>query len=144
MTAEQAREKLATRTRMPAGLTKRATFARIGVEEAIAFGRVANPATVLLLGVIRLSGTRWVIRRKGWITFDRDACQQLGLVDGDIFYRAARRLKALDILESRGKPGARLEYRLNPNWAKPKAEVIDLAAARKASRVRRKHDGQYG
>jgi hypothetical protein len=49
-------------------------------------------------------------------------------------YRILRQVKADGVLEIRrlNTYGNKVEYRLNPNWAKPKAEVVDLAAVRKA------------
>jgi hypothetical protein len=129
MTAEQVRETLSARVRPPPGLTKKHYFARIGAEEALAIGRLSLAAT-LLLDIIRLSGTRWVRQRDGWLLLNEATLNELGLIDKRARCRTVKRLVVLGFIEVRGNPGGRLEYRLKADWAKPKAEVVDLAAVR--------------
>jgi hypothetical protein len=76
---------------------------------------------------------RWVQRRDGWIVFDRDMRIILGLVARSTCSEAVKRLTDLNFLETRGTPGSRLECRLNPNWAKPKAEIVDLATRKEGA-----------
>jgi hypothetical protein len=87
---------------------------------------------ILHLEMMRLSGTRWAKRRGGWISLNEETLTAIDLTDKSTRYRAVRRLLTLGWLELRGAAGRKPEYRLNPDWAESKAEVIDLAAARKA------------
>lgn len=122
----------ALRNRLPKALRARSSFARVTPEEALAFGKIFDPAATLLLGVLRLSGTNWAKCRDGWMSFDREMLEELGLTNKDARYRAVRRLLACNAIEIRHTPGSRLEYRLRPGWPAPKAEVVDLAAPYKS------------
>jgi hypothetical protein len=102
------------------------------VEGAAVFGRLYDPSAALLLAVVQWSGTRWVRQREGWLVFDRATRLALGLADRLSHCRAAKKLVSAGMIEIRNTPGSRLEYRLNPDWAKPTAEVVDLAAAQNA------------
>jgi hypothetical protein len=57
---------------------------------------------------------------------------ELGLGDRQLRHRAVQRLVAIGYIETRREGQGRLQYRLVPGWWKPKAEVVELAARRKA------------
>jgi hypothetical protein len=116
----------------PRGLARKSGFAQVDQEEIAALGRVCGAFLALHLELIRLSGTRWVQRREGWVSFDRDMRVALGVVARSTYSEAVKRLVDLGFIKARGTPGSRLECRLNPHWAKPKAKVINLAAAKQA------------
>jgi hypothetical protein len=94
---------------------------------------------ILHLEMLRLSGLRWVKRRDGWVSLNQETLEAIELVDKDIRYRAVKRLRAWGWLEVRGAitSGRKLEYRLNSNWTKPEAEVVDFAAVKRAKTKRR-------
>jgi hypothetical protein len=106
----------------------------VGIDAIPAFGRIFSPAVALLLELLRVAGLRSTKKRDGWTPFDLERFEAIGLTDKRVRYRAVRRLLAHDVIEVRQLYGLRFEYRLNPNWAKPKAEVVDLAAQRKKRR----------
>jgi hypothetical protein len=110
------------RTRAPKGLMRRQGFARVSSDEIAILGVAFGPSVALLLEMIRLSGTRWVKRRGGWLSFDREARTTLGLTERSTCSKAVKRLCALGFMEVRGTPGSRLEYRLNPNWAETQSQ----------------------
>lgn len=114
------------RRRSPIDQAQRPGHARVEFEGAAVFGRLFDPAAALLLAIIQWSGTRWAGNRKGWIFFDQAARSVLGLTEKSVHCRAAKKLAVAGMIETRYAPGSLLEYRLNPNWAKPKAEVISL------------------
>jgi hypothetical protein len=70
------------------------------------------------------------------VSLNRETLEAIDLVDKDARYRAVKRLRAWGWLQVRGSStsGRKLEYRLNFDWAKPRAAVIDLAAVRKTQR----------
>jgi hypothetical protein len=77
---------------------------------------------------------RRVQRREGWIRFTQDLVERTGIADKKRRYRVLCRLRAMGVFEVRrlNASGNKVEYRLDPNWAKPRAEVIELAAVRTA------------
>jgi hypothetical protein len=130
-----AKETKPPRVRLPSSVMTKNSFAKMGGEEIAAFGRFHDPAVALHLELIRLSGTRWAKQRDGWIPFNREILENIGLNDKFVRHRAVQRLVDIGCMEARlvaDVAGRRLEYRLRPNWANPKAKVVDLAAVRKA------------
>ena len=117
------------RSRPPA---PKPSFARLEPEGIVKLGSICGTFLALHLDMIRLSGMRWVRRREGWVIFDRAMRVSLGLPSRQAYSKAVKRLRDLGWIETRSEPGSRLECRLNPNWAKPKAKVINLAAAKQA------------
>ena len=113
-----------TSVRPPRTLSRKLGYARVDQEEIVKLGQTYGTSLALHLEMIRLSGMHWVKRRDGWIVFDQDMRITLGLSKRQTCSDAVKRLSGLDFLEARGTPGSRLECRLNPNWAKPKAEVV--------------------
>lgn len=109
-------------------------FAKVYLDWFPAVGRTASPSTVLLLEMLRRARLKSVRRNDGWLTLNEKVLTKLGLANKDVRYRAVQRLVALDYLEVRHKGQTRLEYRLVPEWFKPKAEVIDLTTMRKIKR----------
>jgi hypothetical protein len=109
-------------------------FAAVGIDEIACFGRFYDPAVALHLELLRTAGLRLTLRQDGWGQIERKRLTAIGIANKDVHYRAARRLQALGVVEVRSCPGCKLEYRLNPHWAKPKAEVVDLASRRKAAK----------
>lgn len=65
------------------------------------------------------------------MSLNQETLREAGLTDRFVRHRAVKRLLARGWLEVRGTntPGRKLEYRLNPNWALPKAKVVDLGTA---------------
>jgi hypothetical protein len=125
--------------RLPRSAIAKNSFARMGPEEIEAFGRIHGAAVALHLQLIRLSGTHWARQRDGWVPFNREVLENIGLSDKRARHRAVQRLLSLGCIEIRsvaGVAGRRLEYRLNLHWAKPKAAVIDLEATRTARKQR--------
>jgi hypothetical protein len=106
-------------------------FAAVDIDEIACFGCFYDPVVALHLEAMRTAGLRSTLRQDGWGQVERKRLTVMGIANRDAHYRAARRLQALGVIEIRSRPGCKLEYRLNPNWAKPKAEVVDLAAMRK-------------
>jgi hypothetical protein len=103
------------------------------IDEIDAIGRV-DPAIALLLDLKRQAGLRSTKKRDGWTPFDQERFAAIGLADRRTRHWFVKRLLARAWIEVRSRHGRRLEYRLNPNWAKAKAEVVDLAAVRKAQK----------
>jgi hypothetical protein len=99
-------------------------------DEIAAWGEI-QPPVALYLELKRQAGLRSTKARDGWPVLDQKRFEAIGLGDKHIRYRVGRWLLARNMIEVRSRPGCRLEYRLNPNWAKPKAEVVNLAAVRK-------------
>jgi hypothetical protein len=129
------RDRIAAQSRQDAGPRRRA-FLRLYTDELQVLSAILDPAAALQLEIMRLSGLRRVQRQYGWMVLDRETITRAGLADRQVRYRAAKRLVKLGWLETRGsREGHKLEYRLNPGWAKPKAEMIDLAAHRKKETV---------
>jgi hypothetical protein len=93
---------------------------------------MSGPAVVLLLELIRQSGLETVRKRDGWVSFSNGSLEIVGLADKYVRHRAARRLVAAGYIETSVIGRHKSQYRLNPNWAKPKAEVVDLDVRRKA------------
>jgi hypothetical protein len=95
-----------------------------------------DPTVALLMEIQRLSGLRRIKARDGWISLTQELLERTGLIIRGRRHRALKRLMDTGSLELRrlNTYGNKVEYRLNPNWAKPKAEVVDLAAVRKAQR----------
>jgi hypothetical protein len=89
---------------------------------------------VLFLEIVRLSGLRRIKKRDGRISLGGKELEALGLSNRATLSKAVKKLVSCGFIEVFGtdSPGKKLEYRLNPNWAKPKAVVVDLMAARKA------------
>jgi hypothetical protein len=120
-------------------VTSNRSFARIEQEMIGAFRRLHDPVVALHLELIRLSGTRWAKARDGWLPFNREILENIGLDNRFVRHRAVKRLLALRCIEVRSigdVAGRRLEYRLDPNWAKPKAKVVDLESVRRARKTR--------
>jgi hypothetical protein len=111
----------------------------INADELAAFGREFHPASALHLEMMRLSGLRWVVKRDGWVSPNRESLEAIGLVDKRARHRAVKRLVACRFLEVRstGTGGRKLEYRLRPDWARPSAEVIDLKTVKPLGRGKR-------
>jgi hypothetical protein len=92
-------------------------------------------AVALWLDMKRQSGLRSVKARDGWAPWTQDVLERTNLIDRGQRYRARRYLSVTaDAIEVRrlNTYGNKLEYRLRPGWPAPRAEVIDLTAARKA------------
>jgi hypothetical protein len=104
-------------------------------EEIAAFGRMFGTAGALVLELRRLAGLRSTRNREGWGSIDQGRFEAIGL--SDKFWRShvVAKLRDLGVIETRGSPGSKLEYRLNPNCAKPRAEVVDLATRRRVGKV---------
>ena len=126
--------RVSRREKPPTGSPVRRSYARVYQHEFAALGRMFDPAVVLLLELIRQSGLETVRKRDGWVLFSDDNLEIVDLADKQVRYRAARRLVAAGYIETRVVGRHKSQYRLNPNWAKPKAEVVDLTARRKARR----------
>ena len=126
--------KVTRREKRSTGSSIRRSFAKVYQHEFLIITRLPVPAGALLLELIRQSGLETVRKRDGWVLLSDDNLEAIGLTDKDACYRAARRLVADGLIETKAVPGHKLQYRLNPNWSKPKAEVIDLAARRKVKR----------
>jgi hypothetical protein len=102
--------------------------------------RLSQPAVILHLEMIRLSGLKTVQSHGGWVPWDRAGFKRLGLHEKNVRYRAVKLLVAAAFIETRGActAGRKLEYRLNPDWvtaepgSRPRPKVVDLAAVRKA------------
>lgn len=120
--------------RLAAATRKKRTFAAVDTGAFLALGQGYDPSLALFLELTRLSGLRWVKRQDGWATFTPDTLRTLGLEHRTTRRNAVRRGRDdMGWLETRsGGGGHKLEYRLNPSWTQPKAEVINLAAQRKA------------
>jgi hypothetical protein len=114
------------------GSPVRQPFAMVYRDYFSAISKVDGPAAVLLLDLIRQEGLPSVRRNEGWLKLKEPELAELGLNDKDIRYRATQRLVALRYIETQQEPGGRLQYRLVPNWWKPKAKVVDLVTRRKA------------
>jgi hypothetical protein len=106
---------------------RRLPFVTTDLEEIAAYGAVFGACLSLHLEVRRIAGQARVKAKGGWVSLDRISLERVGLANRFARYRAVQRLQALGWLEVRGDAGSKLEYRVPPNWAKPKAEVIDLA-----------------
>jgi hypothetical protein len=78
----------------------------------------------------RLSNLGKFKKRDGWIVLSRETFEAVGLLDRRHRSQVVRRLISWGWLETRGEKGQGLEYRLPPDWAKAKAEVIELALKR--------------
>jgi hypothetical protein len=104
------------------------------LEAIVAIGRLFDSASALVMEMQRLSGQRRYKKRDGWMVLTHEILERVGLLNKQRRYRVLQRTRAADVVESRrlNAYGNKVEYRLNPNWAKPKAEVVDLAAMRKA------------
>ena len=122
------------RTRPPEDIQpkQKRSFALVEVEAISAFGHLFDPAAALLLELLRVSGLRSTKRRDGWILLDQERLAALRLDDKGVRHRAMQRLRARGVIEVRSRYGRKLEYRLDPNWVKPKAAVVDLESVRKA------------
>jgi hypothetical protein len=72
----------------------------------------------------------------GRISLSGKELEALGLSNRATLSKAVKKLVGCGFIEVFGtdSPGKKLEYRLCPNWAKPKAKVVDLAAVRKVQR----------
>jgi hypothetical protein len=75
----------------------------------------------------RLSNLRKFKKRDGWIVLSRETFEAVGLLDRQHRSQVVRRLVSWGWLETRGEKGQGLEYRVPPDWAKAKPEVIELA-----------------
>jgi hypothetical protein len=115
---------------------ERLPFARVDIEAIAAIGRLLSPESALILELQRLSGQRRYKGCDGWVSLTQELLERVGLLNKDRRYKAMRRVQAAGIMEVRrlNTYGNKLEYRLNPDWVKPKAEVVDLTAVRKARR----------
>jgi hypothetical protein len=111
-------------SRLPKGSRKKRAYAAIYIDELLALHGHVDPAIILHLEMVRLSGMRWVQRREGWISLNQETLEAAGLTDRKTRHRAVKKLRAWGWLGVRGAPGSKLEYRLNPSWAKPKAEGV--------------------
>jgi hypothetical protein len=96
------------------------------------FEQMFGAEVALLLELIRTSGLSGTRQRDGWGSLDHKRRATLGMADRIAHHRAARRLQAFGAIDVRSRPGCKLEYRLNPDWAKPKAKIIDLVTAKRA------------
>ena len=114
--------------------TGKLPFARMDIDAIAAIGRMYSPETALIAEMQRLSGLRRYKQRDGWMPLTQEILERVGLLDEDRRYRVLRQVRADGVLEVRrlNTYGNKVEYRLNPAWAKPKAGVVDLAAVRKA------------
>ena len=110
------------------------SFALVNGEEIACWGRSHGPAVALHLELVRMHRLLSVRRQDGWSTIIGKRLEAIGLVGKDVHYRAVKRLLARGVIEVRSLYGRKLEYRLNPDWAKPKAEMVNLAAVRKAQK----------
>jgi hypothetical protein len=123
------------RERPPTGSPSKRSYAKVYQHEFVALIQLPGSATVLLLELIRQSGLQTVSKRGGWVLFSDDNLQAIGLIDRKLRHRASHRLASEGFIEIRTNIGRhKAQYRLNPNWAKPKAEIVDLATRRKARR----------
>jgi hypothetical protein len=127
------------RSRLKKAATGRLPFLQLTLPELIQLSRDQfSPALILHLEMIRVSKLHAVRKREGWVSLDLLNLKPLGLADKYVRYRAADLLVRLDYLHTRGRPGCRLEYRLNPGWAMPRtihkapAPKIVVLAARKS------------
>ena len=120
------------REKPPTGSPIGRSYARVYRHEFAALSRMSGPAVVLLLELIRQSGLETVRKRDGWVSFSNGSLEIVGLADKYVRHRAARRLVAAGYIETSVIGRHKSQYRLNPNWAKPKAEVVDLDVRRKA------------
>ena len=113
---------------------ERSSFAKVDPQMIAAIGRLFSPAVALILDLQRLSGLSRIRRRDGWMQLTQEILSRVGVSDKNRRYRTLQGLTAEGVLEVRrlNTYGNKLEYRLNPHWAKPKAEVVDPAAARSA------------
>lgn len=118
-------------SRLPKGSRIKRPYTILHAEETRALRQHYDPSLILLLEMVRLAGLRWVKRRDGWLVLNREVLEAIGLTDRWIRRRAVQRLLTFGWLEVRRTAmGCQLEYRLNPDWAKSSAEVIDLASRR--------------
>ena len=123
------------RERPPTGSPSKRSYAKVYQHEFVALIQLPGSATVLLLELIRQSGLQTVSKRGGWVLFSDDNLEAIGLIDRKLRHRASHRLASEGFIEIRTNIGRhKAQYRLNPNWAKPKAEIVDLATRRKARR----------
>jgi hypothetical protein len=123
------------REKPPTGSPIRRPYAKVYQHEFAALsaaGRISGPAVVLLLELIRQSGLETIKKRDGWVLFSDNNLEIVGLTDKYVRHRAACRLASIGWIEIKAISQHKLQYRLNPDWAKPKAEVINLAAAKQA------------
>jgi hypothetical protein len=111
------------------------SFAKVNFDEIVAIAGL-DPAVALLLEIKRLSGLRRFKRRDGWMPLTQELLERTNCANRFRRYRALKRLMATGVMEIRrlNTFGNKAEFRINPDWAKPKAEVVDLATARKARR----------
>ena len=122
--------------RLPSGSRRKRPYTIIGAEELAVLRKHLDPSAVLPLEMMRLSGLRWVKRRDGWVS----------VKSGDIAGDRADRSEAapqsrsapkwMGMAEIRGTDthGRKLDS-LNPNWAKPSAEIVDLQAVKAKHRL---------
>jgi hypothetical protein len=125
------------REKPPTGSPIRRSYAMVYQHEfatLAALGQISGSMVALLLELIRQSGLKTVMKRDSWVLFSDSNLEIIGLVDRHARHHATRRLVTLGWIETKAIPGHKLQYRLNPDWAKPKAEVVDLASRRKAKR----------
>jgi hypothetical protein len=110
-------------SRLPSGSRKKRPYTVVSAEGLVALRKHLPPAAILHLEMLRLSGLRWVKRRDGWVSLNQETLTAVDLADKHVRFRAVRQLRTWGWLEVRGTgvQGRRLEYRLNPDWAKPKA-----------------------
>jgi hypothetical protein len=95
-----------------------------------AWGELHGADTALHLELIRLSGLNWVRKREGWVSLPATTLDAFGLKDRRIRGKAVQRGVRGGWLETRrvAGPCSQYEYRLR----RPSAEVVDLAAVKKA------------
>jgi hypothetical protein len=110
------------------------SFALVDGDEIACWGRLHNPSVALHLELVRRHRLAVVRRQDGWGTITGKRLEAIGLADKDVHYRAVKRLISRGVIEVRSHYGRKLEYRLNPNWAKQKAEVVDPVTVRKAQK----------
>jgi hypothetical protein len=103
----------------------------VGVDEISAFGRHFGAPLALVLELLRTSRLRSTKQRDGWTAIDQERLEPIDLTDRRFRHRVVQYLADCGMIEVRSRPGCKLEYRLKPDWAKPRAEVVDLATVRK-------------
>ena len=123
---------------MPPPLARRTSrhkaFVMVPRDRFSALGRLADPAFVLFLELLRLSGLDRVRRAGGWISLTDRQRTEIGLSEKSAHSRAVQRLIALTFIQTRRDGQHRLQYRVRPGWYVAKSEVIDLAEQRASRR----------
>lgn len=109
---------------------RRLPFVKTDLEEIAAYARFPGAHVAFHMEVRRVAGQTRIKARGGWLSLDRISWERVHLTDRSARCRAVNRTRSLGWLEIRGKAGSKLEYRVPPDWARPRAKVIDLALSR--------------